>query len=341
MKAVQIYNHGDANTLKVANIDMPVCPDNKLLVNIKASSINHLDIWVRNGIPGLEIPLPLILGSDGSGIVKEVGSEINGFKNGDNIIIQPGTFNEDCMNVKVGRENYSRSYGILGETEDGVQSEYVLLDKRNAYKMPDHLTFEEAASMPLVFMTSYQMLVKRANLKNNEIVLIYGATSGIGMAAIQIAKNIGSTVITTVGDKAKEKFAEDLGADYVFNHNKDDIAKQVKQISKNGVDVIFEHIGPATWEDSLKSLARGGRIVTCGAATGNLVSFDLRHLFMKQQSILGSTMASISTFIEVLDKINSKIYKPYIDEVFTFNDIKKAHMYMENRKQFGKIIVCP
>ena len=339
MKAVYIEKHGNLDVLKYGNVEDPKPNKNQVVVNIKAVSINHLDIWVRQGLPRFKVPLPLVLGSDASGEIVE--SNNSNYKVGDQVVVQPGTFDLNCNKVLLGNENYSSTYGILGETENGVQSEYVALNSINIYPKPIHLSFEESASMQLVFMTAYQMLVKRANLKNNEIVLIYGATSGIGMAAIQIAKNIGSTVITTVGDKAKEKFAEDLGADYVFNHNKDDIAKQIKQISKNGVDVIFEHIGPATWEDSLKSLARGGRIVTCGATTGNLVSFDLRHLFMKQQSILGSTMASISTFIEVLDKINSKIDKPYIDEVYTFNEIKKAHMYMENRKQFGKIVVCP
>ena len=341
MKAVSIYKHGDIDSLNVVKIDKPSCPNNKLLINIKACSINHLDIWVRNGIPGLNIPLPLILGSDGSGIVKEVGRNIDNFQIGDKIIIQPGTFNSKCTLVKEGKENYSKTYGILGETEDGVQAEYVVLNPRNIYKMPNHLSFEEAASMSLVFMTSYQMLIKRANLKPEETVLIYGATSGVGMAAIQIAKDLGSTIITTVGDNYKKKFAENIGADYVINHNTSDISKEIKKINKNGVDVIFEHIGPITWKDSLKSLAIGGRIVTCGATTGNLVSIDLRHLFMKQQSILGSTMASISTFVEVVDKINNKKFKPYIDEIFSFDEIKKAHMRMENRKQYGKIVVCP
>ena len=341
MKAVTIYEHGNIDVLNVCELEKPICTPNKVLVRVKACSINHLDIWVRNGIPGLNIPLPLILGSDGSGIIEKVGSNIQGFKNGDKIIIQPGTFDPNCSKVQNGNENYSKSYGILGETENGVQSEYTLLDENNIFKMPNHLTFEEAASIPLVFMTSYQMLIKRANLKSSETVLIYGATSGIGMAAIQIAKDVGAKVIATVGDKQKQKFAENLGADYIINHNADDISKKIKDITEDGVDVIFEHIGPLTWKHSLKALARGGRIVTCGATTGNLVSFDLRHLFMKQQSILGSTMASISTFNEVVDKIVKQKYKPYIDEVFSFNDIKKAHKHMEDRKQFGKIIVCP
>ena len=341
MKAITIYNHGGIEALKLADFKKPICPSDKILIKIKACSINHLDIWVRNGIPGLNIPLPLILGSDASGVIEQVGSEIDSFNIGDDIIIQPGTFNKICKKSLLGKENYSKSYGILGETENGVQAEYIVADLKNVYPKPKHLTYEEAASMPLVFMTSYQMLIKRAKLMPDETVLIYGATSGVGMAAIQIAKDLGSTVISTVGDESKKKFAEDLVSDIVINHNSSNISNEVKKYKKSGVDVIFEHVGPDTWKHSLKSLAVGGRIVTCGATTGNLVSFDLRHLFMKQQSILGSTMASISTFKEVIEKINTKKLAPFVDEIFKFSEIKLAHARMENRKHFGKIVVRP
>ena len=341
MKAVVIYNHGGIENLELADFDKPDCPDDKVLLKVKACSINHLDIWVRNGIAGLNIPLPLILGSDASGIIEEVGSEISSFNIGDSVIVQPGTFSDSCKQSVLGRENYSKSYGILGETENGVQAEYIALDINNVYPMPKHLTYEEAASMPLVFMTSYQMLIKRADLKPDETVLIYGATSGIGMAAIQIAKDLGATVISTVGNDSKKKFAESLGCDFVINHNTCNISKEVKKINKNGVDVVFEHVGPDTWEHSLRCLAIGGRIVTCGATTGSQVSFDLRYLFMKQQSILGSTMAGLATFKEVMDKINSNELTPFVDEIFKFSEVKLAHTKIENRKQFGKIIICP
>jgi len=195
--------------------------------------------------------------------------------------------------------------------------------------------------MPLVFMTSYQMLLERAKLVKNETVLIYGGTSGIGMAAIQIAKDIGAQIIATVGDNHKMNYAKDLGADYVINHNDDNILQEIKNITSNGVDVVFEHIGPLTWQNSLKSLSVGGRIVTCGATTGNIVSIDLRHLFMKQQTILGSTMSSLSIFKKVITKINDKKYLPSIDKVYKFKDIKEAHLRMENRKHFGKIVLIP
>ena len=308
---------------------------------MEACSINHLDIWVRQGIPGLKLPLPLILGSDGSGVIVEIGSNITTFEVGDEIIVQPGTYDKKCDMVRRGKENFSKSYGILGETEDGVQAEYVILDPINVYLKPKHLSFIEAASMPLVFMTSYQMLIERAKLQENEIVLVYGATSGVGMAAIQIAKDIGAKIIATVGNQNKIKYAENLGADYVINHSKSNMVEKIKKIAPNGVNVVFEHIGPDTWLNSLRVLSIGGRIVTCGATTGNNVSIDLRHLFMKQQTIMGSTMGSVSTFKKVLEKMNDKVYLPFIDKVYNFKDIREAHLRMENRKHFGKIILIP
>ena len=341
MKAIQIKKHGNVRVLNYSEIENPICPPNKIKIKIKACSINHLDIWVRSGIPGMNLPLPLILGSDGSGIVVEVGNQVKSFDINDEVIIQPGTYDKSCKMVKDGKENFSKSYGILGETENGVQAEYVVLNHENVFQKPKHLSFIEAASMPLVFMTSYQMLIERAGLLKDETVLIYGATSGIGMAAIQIAKDVGAKIIATVGDESKVEYAINLGADYVINHNDSDMLQKIKNITKNGVNVVFEHIGPVTWLNSLKALSIGGRIVTCGATTGKKVSIDLRHLFMKQQTILGSTMSSLSVFKKVIKKINDKKYLPYIDKIYKFKDIKEAHLRMENRKHFGKIILIP
>ena len=341
MKAIQIKKHGNVRVLNYSEIENPICPPNKIKIKIRACSINHLDIWVRSGIPGMNLPLPLILGSDGSGIVVEVGSQVKSFDVNDEVIIQPGTYDKSCKMVKDGKENFSKSYGILGETENGVQAEYVVLNHENVFQKPKHLSFIEAASMPLVFMTSYQMLIERAKLLKDETVLIYGATSGIGMAAIQIAKDVGAKIIATVGDESKVEYAINLGADYVINHNDSDMLQKIKNITKNGVNVVFEHIGPATWLNSLKALSIGGRIVTCGATTGKSVSIDLRHLFMKQQTILGSTMSSLSVFKKVIKKINDKKYLPYIDKIYKFKDIKEAHLRMENRKHFGKIVLTP
>ena len=340
MKAAVIKEHGDLNVLNVLNVDEPSCPPDMVKVNIKASSINHLDIWVRKGIPGINIPLPMILGSDGAGVITETGSEVELFKSGDRVVIQPGVYDPECRHSKAGNENFSATYGILGETQPGVQCNYVVLKPENIYPMSKNLSFPEAASMQLVFMTAYQMIVKRALLKASETILIYGATSGVGAAAIQIAKDIGAKVITTVGKETKFDYAFQLGADHVFNHSDCNYFSGINNIvKKDKVDVVFEHPGLKTWAVSMKLLARGGRIVTCGSTTGHDVKIDLRHLFSKQQSILGSTMSNLDSFIDVQSKIEMNAYRPFVDKIYPLEDIREAHKRVEEREHLGKVVV--
>ena len=194
--------------------------------------------------------------------------------------------------------------------------------------------------MPLAFMTSYEMIVKRAKLKSNETILIHGGSSGVGSAAIQIAKDIGANIITTASNEKKEEFCYKMGANIVFNHNSNNYFNEIKKITKRfAIDVIFEHVGKNTWQNSLRLLGKGGRIVTCGATSGKNVDIDLAHLFIKQQSILGSTMSSINSFKEVLLKINNNVYTPVISKVFEAANVVDAHRYIENRKQMGKVIL--
>ncbi|MBT5956311.1 MAG: zinc-binding dehydrogenase [Candidatus Marinimicrobia bacterium] len=342
MKAVRIHTHGNRSVLLCDDIKRPSCESDKVLLEVKSASINHLDVWVRGGLPGLSIPLPLIMGSDASGIIVEVGQDVEGWKVGDEVVVQPGTCCGECEFCSIGKENYCPHYGILGETANGVQAEIVVLSPKNLYYKAAHLSFEEAASMPLVFMTAYQMLITRAQLQSNETILVYGGSSGVGSAAIQIAKDRGATVIATVGSDEKSKHALKMGADYIVNHYEDDWQKSVKSIvGKQGVNVIFEHVGPATWPYSMRLLGKGGRVVTCGATTGPKVNIDLTHLFMKQQTILGSTMSDISTYKAVMDKINSGVFTPFVDKVFSFDDIQSAHERIENGDHIGKIVLVP
>jgi len=342
MKAVRIIQHGGIEKLIYDEIPEPSCLPDKIKIQVKAAALNHLDIWVRNGLPGLPVPLPLIMGCDASGTITEVGSQINKFRIGDDVVIQPGTFCGNCEHCNDGRENYCSKYGILGETENGTQAEYIVLDPLNIHLKPEHLSFSEAASMPLVFMTAHQMLIKRAKLQPGETVLIYGGSSGIGSAAIQICSDLGAQIIATSGNKSKGKFCREWGAHHVVNHNHKNWLDEVKEITgKSGVNVVFEHVGSATWTQSIRILSKGGRLVTCGATTGADVNINLAHLFIKQQSILGSTMSSISTFKEVMSKINNQNYNPMVDKIFTMKDIRDAHEYMENRQQSGKVVLVP
>jgi len=342
VKAVRIHAHGDRSVLQCDDIAQPVCESDKVILEVKSTSINYLDVWVRGGLPGLPIPLPLVMGSDASGIIAEVGQNVPNWKVGDAVVVQPGTFCSECELCISGKENYCTHYGILGESENGVQSQFISLSPKNIYPKASHLSFEEAASMPLVFMTAYQMLITRAQLQPNETVLVYGATSGVGSAAIQIAKDIGATVIATVGAAEKVDHAQNMGADHTVNHYDKDWYKSVKDIlGKKGVNVIFEHVGTATWSYSMRLLNKGGRVVTCGATTGAKVDVDLTHFFMKQQTILGSTMSDISSYKAVMDKINSGKFKPFLDRVFSFDEIQAAHERIENGEQIGKIVLLP
>ena len=339
MKAISIDLHGPPEVIKIKDIPEPSCPPDKIKIKILASSINHLDLWVRQGIEGMHVDLPRILGSDAAGVVFEVGQDINEFNIGDNVVVQPGVYNTNCNIVRKGKENLSPTYGILGETENGVQSEFVILDPINLYQMPEHLTHIQAAAMPLTFMTSYQMLVKRANICSDDIVLVYGATSGVGYAAIQIAKDMGSKVLSTVGSKNKIEHAQKAGSDEVFLHDQNLYQNIKKYLGKKKINIVFEHIGQKTWETSMRLLDRGGKVVTCGATTGSDVRINLTHLFFKQLSILGSTMSDINSFKEMMNKIENKKYFPLIDKIFPFSDIVDAHERIESRKNIGKVII--
>ena len=339
MKAVFIKEHGPPDVLKFSDTNDSDCSSGKIKVNIKNSSINHLDIWVRKGIPGLDISLPRILGSDGAGVVCEVGKGTKGFKVGDDVIIHPGVYDPDCEISKSGHENLSPSYGILGETHNGVQSEFVCLDPTNLYPMPAHLSYAEASSVGLTFMTAYEMLIKKARIQKDDLVLIYGGTSGVGSAGIQIAKDMGCRVISTVGSDDKIKYILDIGADHVVLHNSDLYSNLKRYLGRERVNVVFEHIGRDTWDTSMRVLQKGGRVVTCGATTGARVNINLAHLFFKNLSILGSTMGSVDSFKEVLNKINMKKYFPMVDQIFHASDIIKAHQYIENRMNIGKVVL--
>ena len=267
---------------------------------------------------------------------------MDGWEAGDEILIEPGTYCGKCHYCQTGRENYCDYFGIFGETEDGMQREFVSIEPKYLEKKPEHISFVEAAAFPLVFLTSYTMLIRRAQIKEGEKVLVLGATSGVGSAAIQIAKLFGCEVIATGGSKEKLEFARSLGADFFINHYSNDIVKQIRKFTDGqGVDVVFEHVGSATWENSIKSLAKGGRLVTCGATTGANVNIDLRHFFIKQQTLLGSTMGDTKGFKELVKYLHEKKLNHILDKVFPMSQVVEAHQYLEDRQQFGKIVLVP
>ena len=338
MKAIRIYEHGGVDVLKWDNIPKPELSVNQVLIDVKATSLNHLDIWVRKGIPG--VPLPLITGSDAAGIISEVGDGVKKSRIGEKVMIQPLIFCGKCASCNKGKENLCKSMGIMGENCQGVNAERIIVEESQAIPFPDQLSFEAAASFALVAQTSFQMLVRRANLQAGEFVLIWGASSGVGSMGIQIAKAMGATVIAIAGTNEKCEKAGLLGADHILNYKTDDILGEIKSLTNGkGIDVVFEHVGQETWNISMKSLARGGRVVTCGATTGFKANLNLTHLFFKQQSILGSTMGSKSSFEGALTLLNEGKIKPVIDRIFPISEIQSAHEYLESSMQFGKVVL--
>ena len=340
MKAVRIHNHGDISELKWESIPRPRLnkSGDDILVRIVASSINHLDIWVRKGIPG--VPLPLILGSDGAGIVESCGNKVSEFNPGDEVIVQPLTFCGTCDQCLNGLENYCSKMGILGKTMNGTQCEYLKLNSFQLRQKPPHLSFPDAAAFSLVTQTAYAMLVKRAKIKPGESVFIWGAGSGVGSMAIQIAHYFGCDVYAAAGTDEKVSMAKKLGAEKAWNYKNTDIGLMIKKnIGSRGIDVVFEHVGQKTWEVSKKMLATGGRLVTCGATTGFDISIDLRHLFMKQQSILGSTMSDMQTFDDMLSLINENVIYPVVDRIIPMEEVKDAHEYIETSGPVGKVVL--
>jgi len=340
MKAILIPKHGGPEVLRSADIAQSKPGPTDVLVRVRACALNHLDLWVRRGLNGVEFPLPLVPGSDIAGEVAEVGALAKRVRVGDKVVLAPGVSCGQCAACAAGKDNECRNYTIFGYGRNGGCAEYVLAPEINLLPMPAGLSFEEAAAVPLVFVTAWHMLVARARLQPGEEVLVLGAGSGVGSAAIQIAKLTGARVIATAGSAAKLDKARELGADEVIDHARQKISDEVRRLTgKRGVDVVFEHVGTATWEQSILSLATGGRLITCGATTGFAAQLDLRYLFARQLSLLGSYMGSRAELYTVLKLVGEKRLRPVIDRVFPLDQAVQAHQRLEQREQFGKIVL--
>src|SRR5437899_2812583 len=269
MKAVRFHEFGGPEVLRYEDVPEPQLRKDQVLVRVKACALNHLDLWIRKGLPGVK--LPHINGSDVSGDVVQVGEYINDIKEGQRVLLAPMTFCGHCQQCLEGRQNMCPEFTVLGYLNDGGNCEYIAVPRVNVIPIPASvaLTYDEAASIPLVFLTAWHMLVGRCDIKAGQIVLVLGGGSGVGSAAIQIAKMLGARVIATAGDEAKLDKSRELGADYTINHYKEKISEEVKKITaKAGVDIVFEHVGQTTWGESVRSLKPGGKLVTCGATTG-------------------------------------------------------------------------
>ncbi|HTZ84840.1 MAG TPA: zinc-binding dehydrogenase [Candidatus Acidoferrales bacterium] len=338
MKAVRIHQFGGPDVLQYEDIPGPQLRKDQVLVRVKACALNHLDLWVRKGLPGVN--LPHILGSDIAGEIAEVGEYVTGFSTGQRVIVAPMHYCGHCAKCVAGLQNQCREFTVLGNGVDGGNCELVAVPARNVIPIPESLDFVQAASVPLVFVTAWHMLVGLAGVRPGQTVLILGASSGVGIAAIQIAKMFHCRVITTAGNEEKLEKARVLGADYGINHYKQKISEEVRKLTnKEGVDIVVEHVGAATWDESMRSLKTAGTLVTCGATTGPNVSIDVRHLFARQLRLLGSYMGTMGELREVLGHVFAGRLKPVVDRTFPLSEVRAAHEYLEKSQMFGKVVL--
>jgi len=340
MKAVRIHEFGGPEVLRCEDVPDPKPRKDQVLIRVRACAMNHLDLWVRKGLPGVK--LPHILGSDISGEIVEVGEYVTGLQPNERVLLAPMHFCNHCAQCTAGRQNQCREFTVLGNGVDGGNCELMAVPAVNVIPIPDTLGFNEAASVPLVFLTAFHMLTGRAAVRPGHTVLVLGANSGVGIAAIQIAKLFNARVIATAGNEHKEQKARELGADHVINHYQQKISDEVKKITnREGVDIVIEHVGPATWDESVKSLKPGGTLVTCGATTGPNVAIDLRFVYSRQLSLLGSYMGTMGELYQVLRHVFSGTLKPIVDRIFSLREARAAHEHMEKSQMFGKIVMNP
>jgi NADPH:quinone reductase-like Zn-dependent oxidoreductase len=342
MQAVHITAHGGPDVLQLVELPAPEARAGEVLVRVLGVSVNHLDLWVRRGMPGFPVPFPRIPGCDGTGVVEAVGAGVTTVRVGDNVLLEPGYTTTDGAEVRRGEDQLAPDYGIRGEHCDGFDAEFIVLPERYVRALPAGLDPVTTAAAPLVFLTAWGALHPRARIQPGETVLVLGAGSGVGSAGIQLARQHGCRVLTTAGSEQKRALGRELGAEAALDHREKDWPKQVRALTDGaGVDVVFEHIGPATWAGSLRALARNGRLVTCGGTTGPTVEVQLPHLFMKNQSILGSTMGPRSAFGPILAGLASGALRPVIDRVMPLSEVREAHRMLEAREVAGKIVLVP
>ena len=342
MRAVIFKNHGSTQELEYTCVERPKPGPHEALVQVKACALNHLDLWTLGGMPGAKIPLPHILGCDIAGVVAETGSKVKGIPLNQPVVAAPGISCGKCGFCKTGWDSLCPDYKITGFQVDGGYAEFVKVPLRNIIPVSEKWSFEEWASTPLVFLTAWHMLVTRAGIRKGEKVLVHAAGSGVGSAAIQIAKYFGAQVYTTVGNDEKVKRAKALGADEVIPYRKKDFVEEVRRLTQGrGVDVVLEHIGPETFAKSLTCLAKKGRLVTCGVTSGPTVNLDLRFLFVHQLSVTGCYMGGLEELKKVLRLLRKKKLKPVVDKVFPLREAAQALERMQSRQNFGKIVLVP
>ena len=340
MKAAYIRKHGPLDVIEVGELPAPVPGPGQVRVRVRAGALNHLDIFVRNGIPGIPVPFPHVMGSDGAGVVESAGPGVTGVKEGDEVVLNPGIHCGTCEYCLKGEHSLCVTFHLLGEHIAGTFAEYVVAPAVNACPKPKGLSFEEAASFPLTFLTAWRLLVTKARARPGESLLVLGIGGGVSLAALSIGKMLGLRVGVTSGSPEKLARAGELGADFAIDHSATDFAREVRRITgKRGVDIVLDSVGKATWKQSIASLARGGRLLTCGATTGPNPETDIARIFWNQLTIHGSTMGTHGEFAEMLRMFHDGRLRPVVDSVFPLGQTREAVRRLEEKRQFGKIVL--
>ncbi|HEX4993960.1 MAG TPA: zinc-binding dehydrogenase [Methylomirabilota bacterium] len=342
MKALAFHEHGGLDKLKYQDVADPKIGAGDVLVRVKAAALNHLDLFVREGMPGLKLPLPFWSGCDIAGEIAEVGGGVPGLAAGDRVVVNPNLNCGRCEYCQKGQHSLCVTYGILGEHAHGGLAEYVKVDGRKVLKLPDAVPYEDAAAFVLVNMTAWRMLVSQARLRPGEDLLIIGVGGGVSSTGVQIGKLCGARVWVTSSSDEKLERARALGADECINYAKEDWVKVIAQkTGRRGVDVVLENVGAATWPGAIRVLAKGGRLVTCGGTSGPICETDVRQVFWKQISIIGSTMSTNAEFAEVMGQLFRGRLKAIVDSVTPLENGVAAQQRLAEAKQFGKIVLIP
>jgi NADPH:quinone reductase-like Zn-dependent oxidoreductase len=340
MKAVVLPEYGGPEVLRYQEVPDAVAGPGQVLVRVRACALNHLDLWTRRGQSGKSGALPHILGDDIAGEIAALGSPLEGLAVGQRVMLSPGTSCGRCRMCLAGEDSFCRSYRILGHGLPGGYAELVACPAANVIPVPDHVDFESAAAFPLCFLTTWRMLVTRARVRPGDDVLVWAAGSGVGMAAVQVARLHGARVIATAGSEAKLARARELGADHVLDHHRQDVVAEVRRLTgKKGADVVVEHVGEATWERSVLALAADGRLVTCGATTGAAGATELRHLFARQLTVMGSYMGSKAELLDAAPFFFAGRLRAVVHAVLPLSEARRAHETMEASEHFGKIVL--
>ncbi len=342
MKAVTLREHGGPEVLRVEELPEPEPGPGEVRIQVAAVAMNHIDLWMRRGMPHIKLSYPFMLGADVAGTVEKLGVGVEGWQPGDAVVVNPGHSCGRCRECLSGRDNLCRHYALMGEHRPGGYAEKMLVPAANLVPRPPELSVTDAAALPVTFLTAWQMLSRKAPVQPGDDVLVIAAGSGVGTAAIQIAKVRGARVIATASSDDKLERARALGADETINHKTQDLVAEVKRLTaKRGVDIVFEHVGAQLWPQVILAACKGGKVVTCGATSGFDARIDLRHVFFRQVEILGSTMAPKGDLFGLLALAAAGKIKPVVDRVMPLWEAQEAHRIMESRVLFGKIVLSP